>query len=484
MNDSSHTREQLNEIAEAVGERNGWDFSRMQTERDRVPWEYLEIVPRYLRTTDAVLDIGTGGGEKLLTLSQYFERGIGIDPDPDMIRTARENGLSQSNVSFEEMGAEDLGFPDAALDVVLARHAPIHVPEVTRVLKPGGYFLTQQIGAHNMANIRRAFRTGSYIEYDDEYGSCIDAFTRYGCRIIATGAYDINYWVKGIASLVFWFKAIAGANEVPTDFSIDRHRQIINRIVSDYSDSRVCGPMSTEPCSSRKSPNWGEGTTGRANRTPNRVGQGEEALMDSRNVQRVLEQVSARDIEKGTIEVGGDEKTTNRQPVAHIVVGFIGSGKTTFARKLEQETGAVRFTKDEWMVRLFGNTPPQATFEEYDQRMASLATDMALKCLRAGIDVVIDEGFWVKEQREEIRERVTSVGANPILYYLNVPREVMKARTLRRTEDPPVDAFTIDEESFNYYWQFFQPPDQDEDFTLIEEVGENSSGSCALDRPE
>lgn len=238
MNDSSHTREQLNEIAEAVGERNGWDFSRMQTERDRVPWEYLEIVPRYLRTTDAVLDIGTGGGEKLLTLSQYFEHGIGIDPDPDMIRTARETGSSQSTVAFEEMGAENLGFPDATFDVVLTRHAPIHVPEVTRVLKPGGYFVSQQVGVRNMANIRRAFRTGSDIEYDDEYRSWIDGFTSYGCRITATGTYDVNYWVKNISSLVFWFRAIAGAKEVPAEFSIDRHWQIINRIVSDYSDSR------------------------------------------------------------------------------------------------------------------------------------------------------------------------------------------------------------------------------------------------------
>jgi predicted kinase len=157
------------------------------------------------------------------------------------------------------------------------------------------------------------------------------------------------------------------------------------------------------------------------------------------------------------------------RPVAHIVIGFIGSGKTTFARKLEEETGAVRFTKDEWMVRIFGNTPPEDKFEEYDNRMASLAVDMALECLKAGIDVVIDEGFWVKEQRDEIREKVKRVGAIPKMYYLEVPLEVMKARTLKRSDNPPVDSFTIDEESFDHYWKFFQPPDKDEEFTLIQE---------------
>ncbi|HEV2073840.1 MAG TPA: AAA family ATPase [Thermomicrobiales bacterium] len=217
---------------------------------------------------------------------------------------------------------------------------------------------------------------------------------------------------------------------------------------------------------------------------PGKMGRGEEALMDPRQVQSVRERVFALDIEEGTIKVGVDEESSYKEPVAHIVVGFIGSRKTTFARKLEKETGAVRFTKDEWMVRLFGNTPPKDKFEEYDSRMASLATDMALRCLKAGIDVVIDEGFWVKEQRDEIRQRVKSVGATPKLYYLRVPLEVMKARALRRTEQPPIDSFTIDEESFNHYWRFFQPPDKDEECTLIGEVIDHSGRGRSADKSE
>ncbi len=206
--------------------------------------------------------------------------------------------------------------------------------------------------------------------------------------------------------------------------------------------------------------------------------------MDPRQVQAVPERSFARDIEDGTIEVGVGEKHLYKKPVAHIVVGFIGSGKTTFARKLEKDTGAVRFTKDEWMVRLFGNTPPKDKFEEYDNKMASLATDMALNCLKSGVEVIIDEGFWAAEQRREIRERVKSVGALPKMYYLKVPLEVMRARTLRRTEQPPIDSFTIDEKAFDHYWKFFQPPEKDEEFTLIEEVTENSARGRQIDKPQ
>ncbi|MEJ7838946.1 MAG: ATP-binding protein [Thermomicrobiales bacterium] len=193
--------------------------------------------------------------------------------------------------------------------------------------------------------------------------------------------------------------------------------------------------------------------------------------MEPRKERTALEREFARDIEDGTVEAQGNETSSRRKPVAHILVGFIGSGKTTFARKLEEETGAVRFTKDEWMVRLFGNTSPKETFEVLDNRMASLATDIALKCLKAGIDAVIDEGFWEKEHRDEIRAKVMDVGAVPRMYFFNVPLEVMKARTLRRSETPPTDSFVIDEDAFNHYWSFFQPPDKDEEFTVIEESG-------------
>ena len=92
---------------------------------------------------------------------------------------------------------------------------------------------------------------------------------------------------------------------------------------------------------------------------------------------------------------------------------------------------------------------------------------MALKCLQAGIDVIIDAGFWVKAHRDEIKNKVKRAGAVPKLYYIEAPFDVMKARTLKRSENPPVDSYVIDDESFNHYWQFFRPPGEGEEFELI-----------------
>ncbi len=239
---AEYTYERLRDIAASVGDRSGWDFSHMRTDREPVPWDYMEVVPRHLQPTDSVLDIGTGGGEKLLALARYFGTGVGIDPDPEMIQTARRNGTAQPKVSFVEMGAEALAFSGESFDVVLNRHAPIFVPEVTRVLKPGGYVVTQQVGKVNMANIRSEFgterdfasRDGNAL-HDDDHRALCDEPTKHGCRIIATGAYNVRYWVKDIPSLIFWFKALAGGNEIPEGFSIDRDWQTVNRIITTYS---------------------------------------------------------------------------------------------------------------------------------------------------------------------------------------------------------------------------------------------------------
>jgi predicted kinase len=88
-------------------------------------------------------------------------------------------------------------------------------------------------------------------------------------------------------------------------------------------------------------------------------------------------------------------------PTAHLMVGFIGAGKTTFARQLEKEIGVVRFTKDEWTVRIFGNSPHEDkcqrdNFFAYDAKMAQLATEIALRFLKNGTSVIIDDGFWYR----------------------------------------------------------------------------------------
>ena len=138
MNVRHYSVEELQRVSDEVGERSGWDFSRMSTERDVVPWDFGTLVASYLRPQDVVLDVGTGGGERLLGLASHFAAAVGVDPDPDMIAVARANRAGHPHVRFVRASAEDLSPVDPQqFDVVLTRHAPVSVPEIDRVTRPG-----------------------------------------------------------------------------------------------------------------------------------------------------------------------------------------------------------------------------------------------------------------------------------------------------------------------------------------------------------
>ena len=49
----------------------GWDFSHLtgRWKSDPLPWYYGAIIKHYLHSSNKLLDLGTGGGEFLLTLA-------------------------------------------------------------------------------------------------------------------------------------------------------------------------------------------------------------------------------------------------------------------------------------------------------------------------------------------------------------------------------------------------------------------------------
>ena len=158
----------------------------------------------------------------------------------------------------------------------------------------------------------------------------------------------------------------------------------------------------------------------------------------------------------------------NKQPIAYVICGFIGAGKTTFARKLEKETKAIRITKDEWIIKIFGNKiTSDKNFERYDKNITELATDIAFEILKSGGDVIIDEGFWVKSQRDDIKKKILNIGAKPILYYVECPVEKMRERVVNRSKTPPLDSFEINEEMFDKYLKYWEPPIVEEDILLV-----------------
>jgi predicted kinase len=151
----------------------------------------------------------------------------------------------------------------------------------------------------------------------------------------------------------------------------------------------------------------------------------------------------------------------------HLLHGFTGAGKTTFARKLECELSALRFTPDEWIVRLYGNNPPEEYFSEYLERVTNLIWELTIQLLRSDRDVILDFGFWSRSSRDEAHSKARSVGARVKLYSLSCAEETMRQRVLKRSADLPAGALLIDENAIQLFKERFEPLAEDESYLKV-----------------
>ena len=157
------------------------------------------------------------------------------------------------------------------------------------------------------------------------------------------------------------------------------------------------------------------------------------------------------------------------KPIAYMLHGFVCSGKTTYAKKLERDEEAVRFTPDEWMVQLFGVNPPAEGFSEYYDSVLALMERNWTKLLRLKNDVILDFGFWNRSYRDTIREKVNKSGGIPKLYSFAISEETARERCEKRNQRLQ-GAFLICKETFDVLKERFQPLGNDEDFMEIQET--------------
>jgi predicted kinase len=146
----------------------------------------------------------------------------------------------------------------------------------------------------------------------------------------------------------------------------------------------------------------------------------------------------------------------------YLMVGLPCSGKTTLARTLEYECSALRLTPDEWQLRLFGQDAEEPEHNARHALIEALLWDVASRALVLGTNVILDFGFWAREEREDYRSRAKQLGASSEVHFLDVPDAELLWRLVRRNAQRSPMAFHITEEMMKPWIAFFQKPTLDE----------------------
>ena len=144
------------------------------------------------------------------------------------------------------------------------------------------------------------------------------------------------------------------------------------------------------------------------------------------------------------------------------MVGLPCAGKTTLALTLEREHSAIRLTLDEWHLRLFGQDAEDPEHNARHSLIESLLWEVASRALALGTNVILDFGFWAREEREDFRSRAKKLGASSEVHFLDVPHDELLRRLARRNTQLSKFSFRISEEMMKPWIALFQKPTPDE----------------------
>jgi predicted kinase len=134
-----------------------------------------------------------------------------------------------------------------------------------------------------------------------------------------------------------------------------------------------------------------------------------------------------------------------------IVSGLPATGKTTLARALEAELGAVRCNADEWLLELGLDLLDDRSRKTVER----LQWAFAQRLLEHGAVVVIEWGTWSRAHRDTLRRRARELGAGVELRFLDADPEELWARD--QTREPALRAYT--RESLMAWFSAIERPD-------------------------
>ena len=211
-------------VGEAMSQPfTGWDFAFLANrwQEHPLPWSYVDRIRSFLPLTRRMLDMGTGGGEFLSSLTPLPPECWATEAySPNMpVARQRLEPLGIRVIAIENDA--HLPLPDAHFDLVINRHEAFYAAEVARVLMPNGRFVTQQVGELNTIDLNDFLCDQPVSRKHSYHQQALHYLREAGLDIVDSREVCVDMDFLDIGAVVFYLRAIPW--QLP-DFTIDRYR--------------------------------------------------------------------------------------------------------------------------------------------------------------------------------------------------------------------------------------------------------------------
>lgn len=153
-----------------------------------------------------------------------------------------------------------------------------------------------------------------------------------------------------------------------------------------------------------------------------------------------------------------------------MICGKICSGKSTYSEKLRKENKAVVLSVDEITLALFEQSVGEK-HDEYVEKLEMYLFEKSLEVIFIGVDVILDWGFWTKEERDYAREFYSSRNINYEFHYIDISEKTWQVRLEKRNKEilaGEVEAYYVDANLKEKVESIFECPDKNEIDVWIE----------------
>jgi SAM-dependent methyltransferase len=205
---------------------SGWEFSFLHERliEEPLPWDYPRLVRQQIPAAQAMLDLCTGGGERLASLAPLPRITVATESHgpnvPIASRRLRKLGAHVVHVDQETQncfgpsgGRDDphprrrLPFAESSFDLIICRHGSYSSEEIARLLRPGGTFIAQLVGENNYPHLNERLQ-GPRTVWLPPGGPRPPTLEEFGLDVIERREAKPRSIFKDIGAIVYYLKAV------------------------------------------------------------------------------------------------------------------------------------------------------------------------------------------------------------------------------------------------------------------------------------
>lgn len=161
------------------------------------------------------------------------------------------------------------------------------------------------------------------------------------------------------------------------------------------------------------------------------------------------------------------ELKTPSGPVIHLICGPTGAGKSTYAKKLSSDIGAIHFSIDDWMTSLFSpdleNSMDWKWISERALRCENQIIATACALAETGVSSILEIGLQRVNKRAEVASIVNKSGCRLQTHFLDVDAAERWRRVQQRNKEKgETFKLEITRDVFDFFETMWESPSENE----------------------